>query len=198
MNLIDITYPAGTLEPAGQSAIAESIIANLLVEPNAPAEAIRRAGLITHVWFHEAQAWTTGAGAYRDGPTPFAVTITVPEAWREEISRHAISAVRVALAQHVPGAVTDEGNVWINVVGVADGSIGMNGKAAHSSDIVRLLTKGLDIPEPIDLPVGVVIDPVCGMQVHLGKGAITLQHNGRSLGFCATGCRDVYANDHNL
>jgi YHS domain-containing protein len=49
---------------------------------------------------------------------------------------------------------------------------------------------------PEGLPDGGVIDPVCGMRVHLGPHAITLQHDGRTIGFCATGCREVYAADH--
>lgn len=193
VNLIDIAYPAGTLAEERQHDLAESIIANLLVEPTAPAEAIRRAGTITHVWFHEGRAWTTGAGPYRDGPIPLVVTITVPEAWREEMSRHAISAVRVAITRHVSAEA-----LWINVVGVADGSIGMNGKATGSSDIVRYLTRDLDIPDPTDLPADALVDPVCGMRVHLGRDAITLDHNGRTIGFCASACRDVYAQDHDL
>src|SRR5579875_1952916 len=196
MNLIDIAYPTGTLTAEQRHDIARSILDNLLVEPNAPAEAIRRAGTLTHVWFHAGQTWTTGAGPYTDGPIPLVATITVPEAWRAEMARHAISAVRVALARHLPDAVGAAGGLWINVIGVPDGCLGMNGKACDSSDIVRFLTRDLDIPEPAGLPDDVVIDPVCGMRVHLGKSAITLDHDGRTTGFCAAGCRDVYIQDH--
>jgi YHS domain-containing protein len=50
----------------------------------------------------------------------------------------------------------------------------------------------------LELADGVVIDPVCGMKVRLGPHAITIQHEGTTIGFCATGCRDVYAEDHDL
>jgi hypothetical protein len=54
------------------------------------------------VWFTEARTWTTRAGHDRDSaPTPFVVTITVPEAWREELSRRAIGALRTALTRNV-------------------------------------------------------------------------------------------------
>ena len=50
----------------------------------------------------------------------------------------------------------------------------------------------------VDLPAGVVIDPVCGMQVTLGRGAITLQHDGETIGFCAASCRRAYAKEHGV
>lgn len=200
MNLIEIAYPEGTLDESQRQAIATGITSRFLVEPDAPAQAIERAGRATHVWFHEGRTWTTGAGPHRgETPYPVVVTITVPEAWREELSRHAIGAVRAALLRHAPGVgLRDEGAVWINVVGVDEGSLGMNGKPVTSVDIVRYLTRDITLPEAEDLPEGVRIDPVCGMRVHLGKGTIRLNHNGQTIAFCATGCRNVYAQDHDI
>ncbi len=200
MNLIEITCPAGALDETQRQTIANTAITNLLVEPDAPERALERAGHITHVWFHEAHTWTTGAGPYRAGTsTPFIVTITVPEAWRDELSRRAIGAVRAAITHHVRDvAPTMDAIIWINVVGVHDGSIGMNGRPSASTDIVRYLTRDIETTVPEDLPHSVVIDPVCGMRVHLGPHAVTLVHDGRTLGFCATGCRAVYAQDHNI
>lgn len=199
MNLIEITCPAAALDENQRRAIAETILTNFLVEPDAPPEAIERAGRATHVWFQDAQTWTTGSGRYEAGATvPFVVTITVPEAWREELTRHAMGAVRAALARHVAGGVLADETTWINVVGVHEGSIGMNGRPTTSTDIVRHLTQDARPPEATDLPDGVVIDPVCGMRVHLGPHTVTLEHDGRILGFCATGCRNVYAADHGL
>lgn len=200
MNLIEITYPHDTLDETRRRAIADAILANYLIEPEAPLEAIERAGRATHVWFREVHTWTTGAGPVRqEGPSPLVVTITVPEVWREELSRHAISAVRAALLRHAPGiGLHEQAAVWINVVGVHDGSIGMNGKRASSTDIVRFLTHGITPPDATGLPEGLLIDPVCGMQVRLGKNTITIDHDGKTLAFCATGCRKVYAEDHNI
>ena len=200
MNLIEVAYPAGALDENQRQAIATAVISNFLVEPDAPAQAIERAGRATHVWFHEAHTWTTGAGPMRgDGPLPVVVTITVPQAWREELSRHAIGAVRAALSRHAPSiGLGGEGAVWINVVGVDEGSIGMNGKPATSTDIVRYLTRDITPPDTADLPKDVLIDPVCGMRVRLGKGTISLNHDGQTVAFCASGCRNVYAQDHNI
>lgn len=200
MNLIEITCPEGTLDETQRQAIAHDVVSTLLVEPDAPPQALERAGHLTHVWFRAASTWTTGAGRDRDrASTPFVVTITVPEVWREELSRRAIGAVRTALTRHVTTAARDRtGAVWINVVGVHEGSIGMNGRPSTSTDIVRYLTQDVAPPDAEDLPDGEAIDPVCGMRVHLGPHAHTLTHNGRTIGFCASGCRAVYAEDHNL
>lgn len=200
MNLIEVAYPDGTLDGAQRQAIATAVVANLLVAPNAPREAVERAGDATHVWFRAGQTWTTGAGPIRrDAGVPVVVTITVPEAWREELSRHAIGAVRAALARHAPGlALAEPSAVWINVVGVRDGSIGMNGKSSTSTDIVRHLTRDIAPPPAAELPEGTLVDPICGMQVRLGPKAITLDDDGQTVAFCATGCRDVYAQDHHL
>lgn len=199
MNLIEVTCPQDTLDDVQRQTIADAIISNLLIEPDAPPQAIERAGHTTHVWFHEGRTWTTGDGPYRYGAAaPFVVTITVPEVWRDELSRRAIGAVRAALSRHTAAALNEQAAVWINVVGIHEGSIGMNGKPSTSTDIVRYLTRDIEAPSPRDLPDGVVIDPVCGMRVHLGPGAHTLLHNGQTIGFCAAGCQAVYAQDHDI
>jgi YHS domain-containing protein len=199
MNLIEITCPEGALDETQRRAIAHDVMSTLLVEPDAPPQAVERAGHLTHVWFHAAQTWTTRAGSDRDSaPTPFVVTITVPEAWREELSRRAIGAVRTALNRHVTPGGRDSGAVWINVIGVNDGSIGMNGSPSTSTDLVRYLTQDVEPSNAQELSRGEVIDPVCGMRVQLGPHTHTLEHNGQTIGFCASGCRAVYAEDHNL
>ncbi|MGH3500607.1 MAG: hypothetical protein ACRDQA_06880 [Nocardioidaceae bacterium] len=200
MNLIELTYPAGALDETQRQAIADAIVSHLLAGPDAPREAIERAGRATHVWFHAATTWTTGAGPVQSETAfPLVVTITVPDAWRDELAPHAIGAVRAALVRHVPAIVNgSEAGLWINVLGVRDGCIGLNGKPTTSTDIVRYLTHDLTLPDDSDLRDGVLIDPVCGMHVHLGKGTISLDHDGHTIAFCATGCRNVYAQDHNI
>jgi YHS domain-containing protein len=199
MNLIEITCPEGALDETQRQAIAHDVMSTLLVEPDAPPQAVERAGHLTHVWFHAAQTWTTRAGGDQDrAATPFVVTITVPEVWREELSRRAIGAVRTALHRHLTSADRHSGAIWINVVGVHEGSIGMDGRPSTSTDIVRYLTQDVEPPTAQDLPPDEVIDPVCGMRVQLGPHAYTLTHNGQTFGFCASGCRAVFAEDHNI
>ena len=90
--------------------------------------------------------------------------------------------------------------MWVNVVGIADGSIGLNGKATTAAGVVNYMTEEYRAAAhaETDLPYGVVIDPICGMQVRLGPSAITLDHDGTTIGFCAAGCRDAYAQNEGL
>jgi YHS domain-containing protein len=200
MFLIEITGPAGALDEPERAEIAGRICSDLLdAAGSAPAETMRRSRRMTHVLFHEAHGWTTGDGPLPpDAPPPFLVTITAPEAWREELSRTAIAVVRNALHAYdrKRGLSRAGGDVWINVLGVADGSIGLNGKPTTATGVVAYMTeefRASEQAEPAEgLTEGVLIDPVCGMRVRLGPDAITLDRDGTTLGFCATGCRDVY------
>src|ERR1700730_4734345 len=98
MNLIEITHPAGALDDAARAQVAQQIITGMLGTEEIPPETLRRWRRMSHVLFHEAQGWTTGDGPLPDQvPPPYIVTITVPEAWREEMSRHGIGVVRAAL-----------------------------------------------------------------------------------------------------
>ncbi|WP_243088012.1 hypothetical protein [Streptomyces sp. 891-h] len=97
-----------------------------------------------------------------------------------------------------------EGHLWINLVGIADGSIGMDGKPGTADDVVGQMTAGYRAQneaanaDSAGLPEGVTIDPMCGMRVRLGRGAFTLEHEGRTMGFCAKSCRAAYARQYGL
>jgi YHS domain-containing protein len=122
------------------------------------------------------------------------------------MSRTAIGAVRrgVRRLDRMHGWQRADGALWVNVVGIADGSIGMDGKPSTADEVVGHMTAeyraqtdagGTESPE---LAEGVVIDPMCGMHVRLGLGAMTLEHDGRTMGFCASACRAAYAREHGL
>ncbi|NNC13948.1 hypothetical protein HII28_18965 [Planctomonas sp. JC2975] len=200
MNLFEIQYPQGALDERDREAIAEAILENLLVEPDAPPAALERAGGITQVYFVPVQTWRTGVDARPAAqPWPLVVNVTVPEVWLDDLSRRTIGAVRAAIASRAPQVdLGAEPKVWINVFGVAEGSIGMGGRPSSSTDIVRYLTEEVVVPGEQSLGDGVYVDPVCGMHVRVGDGAVTLDDHDTLVAFCATGCRDVYAEDHGL
>lgn len=163
---------------------------------------MKRARAMTHIVFHPAQSWTTGDGPLpADQPPPYIVTVTVPDAWREEMSGHTIALARAALGRHdtARGSQRRGGDVWVNVVGVADGSIGLNGKPSTADDVVMYMTEDYRATATAaDLPDGVVADPICGMHVRLDPRAITLSHGGDTVGFCSQGCRAAYARQHGI
>lgn len=203
MFLIEIAHPAGAVDHSTQAMIAKDISRHMMNPKAAPAETLERARRMLHIRFHEASAWCTGDGPLKNGdPPPFLITITIPEAWREEFSSGGISAIRAAIAKFDAqrGFMRAATDLWINVVGIADGSIGFNGSAMDAIGVVNYMTDQYRATAPEDptLPDGVVIDPNCGMHVRLGPRAITLQHGAKVLGFCSTGCRAAYADQHQL
>ncbi|MDF1605804.1 hypothetical protein [Nocardioides sp. YIM 152315] len=202
MNLIEIRCPCGALDAENRALLAGDITAGLVgdhMADDVPEETLARARAMTHVGFCQLDDWTTGAGPWRhDSTPPLWITMTVPELWREEMAGYVIGWIRRAVRRMDArnGWKRSIGDLWINVTGVGDGSIGLDGKPATSDDVVSVMSEEFRAKADagkIVLPEGVVVDPMCGMKVKLGRRAITLEHDGRTLGFCATNCRDAYA-----
>jgi len=202
MNLIEIRCPSGSLAPADRAALAADVVHGLVGDQmvgEVPEETLRRAQAMTHVAFSELAGWTTGSGRWQPGEAaPLWITVTVPEMWREEMSPYVIGWLRTAVHQldERRGWRRATGDLWINITGVADRSIGLDGRPATADDVLAVMTKEFRARAEgaaTDLPDGMVIDPMCGMKVRLGKGAITLEQDGAVLGFCAQNCRDAYA-----
>lgn len=202
MNLIEIRCPSDALDAEDRALLAGDITAGLVgdhMTDDVPEETLARARAMTHVGFSQLDAWTTGAGPWEPGSTPpLWITVVVPELWRDEMARYVIGCIRRAArridARH--GWKRSVGDLWINVIGIGDGSIGLDGKPATADDVVAVMSEEFRAKADaggIELPEGVVIDPMCGMKVKLGGRAITLEHDGRTLGFCAMNCRDAYA-----
>ncbi|WP_031465050.1 hypothetical protein [Sciscionella sediminilitoris] len=205
MFLIEIAYPAGALTETERDTIAASITELITAAEQAPEATMRRARRMTHIAFRELHGWHTGDGPVHPGAAPpVLASITVPEAWRAETARHTMGAVRSAITgvDRVRGWTREGGDLWINVFGVAEGSIGLNGKAADADAVLAYMTEEFralaESGELGPVPDGKLLDPVCGMLVHHGKGTILLDHDGVTLGFCAQSCRDAYAREHGL
>jgi hypothetical protein len=205
MFLIEIAAPRDALSETDRRDLAGAICEVLVGDQHSvPEETLRRARAMTHVSFRENDGWTTGDGPWTPGQAPpLIATFTVPEAWRAEMSRTAIGAVRRAVNRldRAHGWQRPHGHLWVNVVGVADASIGMDGRPATADDVVGSMTeefRARSEPDGAELPEGVAIDPMCGMRVRLGPSAITLDHDGETKAFCAAACRAAYARQHGL
>ncbi|ACQ80087.1 conserved hypothetical protein [Beutenbergia cavernae DSM 12333] len=205
MMLVEITSPAGALTADDRALLAERFRGLVLAPDHAPDETMRRARAMTHLAFRETVDWYSGTG--RPDPRaapPLLVTVTVPDAWREEVARHLMAVIRTAVhqidASH--GWERGVGDLWITAVGVPDGCIGLDGKPSTADDVLRALTEeyraAREAGTAAPVPEGMLVDPVCGMLVRPGARAITLDHDGETVGFCALGCRDSYAREHDL
>ena len=204
MILVEVVSPRGALGADDRVALARDVCDVLVgAQEGVAEETMRRARAMTHVGFLELATWTTGDGPWEPGKAPpLWITLTVPEEWREELSRTVIGMVRrgVRRLDRSHGWERTDSSLWINVAGISSGSIGLGGKAQTADDVVAYMTAEFrarrEPAESPDLPEGVVIDPMCGMHVRLDAGAFTLEHDGRTLGFCAAACRAAY--EHGL
>ncbi|MGY0501413.1 hypothetical protein ACWZHB_23240 [Nocardia sp. FBN12] len=204
MFLIEIAHPAGTYTADDHHTIATALVATMTSADDAPEATMRRARRMTHVAFRELRDWHTGDGPIAgSGAPPVIATITLPEDWCDESGAHMMGTVRAAIGRvdRARGWTRDVGDLWINVVGIANRRIGMNGKATDSDGVMAELTaefQALLASGEYTVPEGKLLDPICGMTVTAGKSAITLDHDGKTIGFCAIGCRDTYARRHDL
>jgi len=199
MNLIEVAHPVGALTPRDQADLAHDIVTGISgPSENVPESTLRRARAMTHVGFKELTGWVTGDLPWTPGATaPVWVTFTVPEAWREEMSRCVIGVARRAVRRldRARGWDRPFGSLWINLVGVADGSIGLDGKQADADDVVATMTEEFRATlanGEIPVSEGALLDPMCGMLVKDVRGAIVVEHEGERIGFCAESCRDAW------
>lgn len=204
MFLIEIAAPVGALTEADRATLRSAVTALLSDDVSAPATTMARGRAITHLAFRELFGWTTGDGAWEPpAPPPLIITATVPEAWRADMSRPLAGALRTGVRRidRDHGWTRPGGHLWINLVGIEDGSIGLDGKPVSADRLVSWMTEEFRARQregDVDLPDGVVVDPMCGMHVTLGRDAITLEHAGETLAFCAAPCRSAYAKEHGL
>jgi YHS domain-containing protein len=199
MILVEIAHPAGAFTEEDRDRVAGRVRDAFLAAGHAPEETMRRARAMTHIAFRELYGWQTGDGPLApDTAPPVLVTVTVPEAWREETARFAIGALRSAVRRldRSRGWVRRGGDLWVTVQGVPDGSIGLDGKASTADDVLAYMTEEFRAANAAGhaqpAPDGALVDPVCGMFVRPGRDAITLEHEGVTLGFCSLGCRDAH------
>lgn len=205
MILINIAHPVGRFTEADHRVIVDQIWSVVLTEEHAPSETMRRARQMAHLGFRELTDWHTGHGPVDTASAPPVIaSVTVPQAWQDETARHMIGTIKAAI-RRVDVAhrwSREPGSLWVIINGVPDGSIGMDGKSSTADDVLDALTadyqaavrEGRDEP----IPEGSLVDPMCGMLVRRGRRAITIEHDGETIGFCAGACRDAYVRQHSL
>lgn len=203
MLLIEIAHPTGRLDDHDRELVSRAVIDLFLGSHGHAPETIQRARTATHIAFRELRGWWTGDGPVPDDVAPpLIITLTVPEAWREEAAGTFIGLVRTAvkrLDDH-HGRQRPRGSLWVRVDGVPDGSLGLDGRPATGDDVLAFLTEefraawesGTSAP----VPEGRLPDPICGMTVADGKNSLVMEDDGRRLGFCSQGCQGTYAREH--
>ncbi|MCX4854896.1 hypothetical protein OG426_48395 [Streptomyces canus] len=211
MILIELFAPAGVLDQTQHQRLGQRLIDALMGTEDAHAEAVMdSARALTQVLIHEPAAWITGDRRPVDPADPprYLIRVSVPAAWRKELSAHAIDRLTQALAAteaeacRDPDRLRDEPHVLVHVVGIPEGSLGMCGRPMGSLDLLKHMTAPhraaiANIPTA-GLPPGTVIDPVCGMTVDLNTTDLTLEVEDAVYGFCNGQCRRIFADEHGV
>lgn len=200
MMFIELFVPRGSLSPERRRRVAERLVTEVMSEESAPPAVIEASLALSHVVVHEPDTWMVGGRSLEPTEAPrYLVRVSVPNAWRKEMSEHVISRVTRVLAEadDDPHRLYREPHAWVHVVGVPEGSMGAFGHVMGSTDIVKMVTRPFREAEvsTADPPPGTAIDPICGMSVTLAEATITLAHDGTEYAFCSAACRRVFSEE---
>lgn len=205
MTLIELFAPKGALDAAARDRLGERLVAALISGDGVPADILERGRTHTWVVVHEPAAWIAGGVAVAsDAPARYLVRVSVPAGHLNDGMRaELVTRVTRSLAESVPDPerLYHETDAWVHILELPDGSIGTLGQVVSTADIVRMTVDGDYKRHVIGRahaqatdPHGpaTVIDPICGMSVVLDDGALTLDVNGTTYGFCSETCREVF------
>ncbi|WP_419992565.1 hypothetical protein [Streptomyces boninensis] len=211
MLLIEVFVPKGTLSAAEQEALGRRIVDALMVEDDSHAiELLDAQRAITQVLVHEPTAWVLGQRPAADAAAPprYLVRVTVPAAWRKDMSGYAVETITEALAAteraagRDPDRVRREPHATVLVDGVSEGGVGLMGRVMSTMDLTEFVSRPYRDATAADpapsAPEGSLIDPICGMRVALDDSALTLVHDGVLYGFCHGLCRRAFADEHGV
>ncbi|TLW90646.1 YHS domain-containing protein [Saccharomonospora piscinae] len=201
MMLVEVHTRAGVLTAGQRAEINRRFIQSTTGddgEGHAP-ETLREARRWMRLVFHEAaDSFVDEERESGDVPPRFLVRVSVPGAWRKDTAGHLIKEMTRALAEVACGdRAFEQPDVWVHVLGVPEGGIGVFGTPMGAEDLVRLLTRAhRESPRrPERMPEGSGYDPVCGMVVPLRHAAAVAEHDGETYAFCSKGCHHVFTED---
>ena len=193
MIFIELFVPRGTLDGDRRRRLAEALgDVTRLARGEEMQEGWKRVmGSLLQVVVHEPEVWVVDQGVAADGVPRYVVRAHVPGPWRKSMAQSLVEHVTEAVAEieDDPRRPYREPVVQVQVVGVAEGSLGVLGRSVDSDGIVELMNE----PYREDYEQGrAVVDPLCGVYVVLDESAVTLERDGVLHGFCCAGCRDAF------
>jgi YHS domain-containing protein len=206
MMFIELFAPKGALSAEQRRQIGQRLVTEFMTEEeeqSAPAAVIESWRALTQVVVHELDTWVVGGRPVEPGEPPhYVVRVSVPGAWRKDMSAEVIARITRVLAEVDADSqrLYREPQAWVHVVGIAEGSYGVLGQAVGSSEIIKMITRPFRESPDRDALIkaaapGTAIDPICGMTVPLSDAAITLEHEGVTYAFCSAGCRAVFTEE---
>lgn len=206
MMFIELFAPQGAFSVAQRREIGERFINEIMSEEFGAESLINGIRSVCQVVVHEPVSWIVGGrDADVEAAPRYLARVSVPGAWRKDMSEMFIQRITAILADYDsdPNRLYEQPHALVQVVGIPEHSYGAFGKVLTSTDITRLVTAGYrGSPENAaavaNVPAGMAIDPVCGMTASLTDAAITLHHEGTTYAFCSVQCRTVFAEDNGI
>lgn len=205
MFTIELFVPPGALSPQRQARVAERLGTMAIVtEDMAAAETVEAARDATDVIIHEPATWFLGRRRLGPSlPPRYLARVSVPGAWRKELSEHLTTQITRALADldENPERLYREPQAVVQVVGVPEGSYGLFGRTFGSNDVAELLSSPFREARrsgtTAEAPPGMVVDPACGAVMSLDdEQTVVLDLDGVTYGFCCAGCRNAFVDEH--
>jgi YHS domain-containing protein len=200
MMFAELFVPKGTYSQEKLQQLGQRLVAALLAQRDGTPEqetkesadpgVVEFLSSITHVVVHEPETWiTAGRALGPDIPPRYVVRVQVPGPWRKDLSEHLITSITRVLAD-----LDDAGerlyqapHAEVHVLGVPEGGYGAFGGPVGEARLLDMINKSKRSDSP-SMPDGMIKDPICGAVISLGT-AVLLEHDGRTYGFCCTGCR---------
>ncbi|HEX6306983.1 MAG TPA: hypothetical protein VFZ69_02280 [Longimicrobiales bacterium] len=201
MTFIELIVPKGSLDDDLRRQLGHRIVTELIAADGAPSDLIERGRALTWLVVHEPEVWMVGGRAVAPNDPPrFVVRVTVPDghltdAMRAELVARITRVLAMTTSDHA--RLYGEPDAWVQIVEMADGSLGTFGRVVTSGDLIRLIVDAAHRDRLIGRSGGAsnretLIDPICSMSVALTDYAITLEHEGTTYGFCSAACREAF------
>lgn len=206
MFTIELFVPPGALTPQRRAQLAEQLATTAVVtEDMAAAETVEATRVATDVIIHEPATWFVGRRQLgTDRPPRYLVRVSVPGAWRKELSEHLTTQITQALAEldEDPDRLYREPDAIVQVVGIPEGGYGLFGRVFGSNELGDLhstpFREARHAGTAQQPPPGMVIDPACGAVMSLdAEETVALELDGVTYGFCCTHCRDTFTAERN-
>ena len=147
MPLIDITYPAGTFEPAQRTELADGLTTALLRAERAPETDFFRS--ITWANVHELPEGAILAGGRPVEAPTFRVEATVPQGALSDRRKQEFVAAATQLVSEAAGLSEEDGlRVWVLVHEVPDGNWGAAGNVVRFEQLREAAAKEREAADP--------------------------------------------------
>lgn len=158
MLFIELFAPRGALSERRRRELSQRLVTEVVSAPGASPAMIEAVRAISQVVVHEPEAWSV-AGRPLDpaGPARYVVRVSVPgghltEHKSAEIVKRISRVIRDADAER--DGARGEPDVWVQVIGVAEGNWGVGGRVLRTPELIEMVVNAGRAATAPSLPAG--------------------------------------------